>query len=1051
MQVTPSSESDAVAWNQERARVTAEWDAGGRGDSFRSYSERLSTELRVRLSLLQAVLERSDESQAFLIARLDRLQEAIGHRGSSRAVSLVWDHPKAGGGSGEVASNSPLRLDAMARERQRLAARAWAFLDAALNEDELPLGLDDLDAFEVLDRLELVLDEDFVPAETEDWPLDENGAWFLLDALRGIELLGDEDPVGERSSAPDHWPWAWREAFRLQRDQSQGIASSDTLLVYSSFLRGLETVCSAALRSAGLREDRDRSLTSDARFDLLNEGRAVARFLGEVERARHMDLKVVLHLRGEGRYSEALALARTSQEEFAERTESLYYLWNAEADLLRNLGRPRKAAAVLEKLGHELPHDPRFDSLRGSAELVRGLIHLEFGEHDAAEPLVNAELERTRRLPRTPLEGSRIYSAWVAALRLSQQRGRHAQTLEMVDKFLVEAPLLGDVPSRIAQLLYFRGKARSYLARFGEDALLPLAEEDLRQVLEHQPSSQVRFDATIQLADVSMVKRCWSEALEFLDQAEALCEEWASHSEQDVSTYMKSMIPAFRARIALETGAPEQTLRELVPRLKASLDEVLQRLLRRETRSEGSALLFSLKRRALLEAWIDVQLALDSGQGGMEAALAPHLVLDGDSTLARKMGVGAVRWATVQAKLVGPRRGILWFVPGFEGSHVFAVDSHRATAAKIKVSFTEATRQRARYAKLLVGSYEKLQDPVQAERLLAEERALAAEIFAASFPQEILEVIEEWEQVSLVGWESFGPLAPTWLPLEDGTPFGLAKDVTVLPSLSVAEALRSRRERRLGQARNQDLLLVGGTELSPWVTDRWGPVAPFPLTKGVVERCAGSYDAPRTRILSEGEASVRALRSAGLSTTRVLQFLTHGVEDGDRLRPSGLVMSPDQDEGVLWCDTVETLESPDLVMMGACRSGIGVRQTGDPGIRSLSSAWLSQGATDVLAMTSDAQSRPLVLLSEQFHRFLRKGESPARALRRALQSVAQGDPAASIRYGQVALFGLGDLALFEAPSNEGWSSPWVLLAVLVTLMVSFVFVRRLRDSVPKQS
>ncbi|MFP3939291.1 MAG: CHAT domain-containing protein, partial [Thermoanaerobaculia bacterium] len=169
----------------------------------------------------------------------------------------------------------------------------------------------------------------------------------------------------------------------------------------------------------------------------------------------------------------------------------------------------------------------------------------------------------------------------------------------------------------------------------------------------------------------------------------------------------------------------------------------------------------------------------------------------------------------------------------------------------------------------------------------------------------------------------------------------------------------------------------------------------FPRLAGTAReaRSVAALRPPEDVLLALGAAANRRLvTGGGLAGYRVLHFATHAVADPSF---SGLILSRFDDggrplDGLLRAHEIDRLElRPELVTLSACRTAMGEEVPGE-GLLGLSRAFLSAGASRVLASLWPVDDRATAELMTRFYRHLLvDGEPASRALQRAQQSLRE--------------------------------------------------------------
>ena len=292
------------------------------------------------------------------------------------------------------------------------------------------------------------------------------------------------------------------------------------------------------------------------------------------------------------------------------------------------------------------------------------------------------------------------------------------------------------------------------------------------------------------------------------------------------------------------------------------------------------------------------------------------------------------------------------------------------------------------------------------------ERKLATELSRVLLPEKIAQRVASWSNVTIVGTDLLGPIAFAWLPLGDEPYLGTRRAIDYLPSIPFGVRLAGQ---PAPAERAADLFLVVGSEPGAAVSKRWREAARLPFDEAARDRITYAFDHDRTAVLAGNNATVAALGALGPQNARILQFLGHAIHDPDRERSVGLVMAPGaDDDGLVWCETVEQWAAPQLVFLASCFSGKGKTRRGDPSATDMSGAWLSRGARAVILGLGEIKYLDALSASETVHAQLVGGKSPAEALRvvRAALAEREGDNAPRLAP-LLQVIGLGHEPVFD--------------------------------------
>jgi tetratricopeptide (TPR) repeat protein len=128
------------------------------------------------------------------------------------------------------------------------------------------------------------------------------------------------------------------------------------------------------------------------------------------------------------------------------------------------------------------------------------------------------------------------------------------------------------------------------------------------------------------------------------------------------------------------------------------------------------------------------------------------------------------------------------------------------------------------------------------------------------------------------------------------------------------------------------------------------------------------------------------LKRFPLGEFRYIHFAVHGIFDDRNWRRSGLLLwreKESSEDGILQLRDIFLLDlHSDLVVLSACRSGMGNIDTGE-GITGLTGGFLFAGSRAVLVSLWNIADRSTAGFMSDFYSHLREGKSPSRALQEA--------------------------------------------------------------------
>jgi hypothetical protein len=644
---------------------------------------------------------------------------------------------------------------------------------------------------------------------------------------------------------------------------------------------------------------------------------------------------------------------------------------------------------------------------------TRGQLHLNMGLLDRAALSILAEGDAVAKLEPNRYQEREAWLAYhLHKANLELLRGRYMRVVELIDDWLADAALYPLGSRERTTRLIVLGQALALLS-VEDPAHAEQAIPILQEALAADLSKNDRVGGS---AWLSMSLR----RLGNLDEAEravaagrAVLE--TAREEGRPRPLAEPNLAAEAVRLALARSDPAESLVELREWLRDAIRTWLGNERSLPLRSGGLGFLQHSVRRSWFGELARVEVA-SREQAGCEAALEELLAMQATGSLARSLGLGPGTLADVRQELLGAKHGILIYVPALERSHAIVVTRTEAEYVplasdrklySLQAEHTNAVRQYLRALRVGTGTNE----------LGKEERRAAARLSAQLFPAPIAQRIRGWRSLTVVGAELFDSTSFDLLPVGDAEALGLACAVDYVPALPLG-LLLAQRAGEATDAIDLDAVFLAGARPHDTVSERWGEVGEFTLSKRQQNALVGAYDSKRTEVLVGAQVTRGALSGDLPGRSRLLQLLVHSVQDTQRERPALLVLSPEDenDEGLVSCDDVEALSAPRMVLLTACSTGRGPVRKGDEGTGHMGGAFLAAGAQVVIQSDRELWLDEALALSEVLHRRLREhGDSPAEALRRArvelledglFQHVAETDA--------LRAFGLGHRPLFEA-------------------------------------
>jgi len=661
-------------------------------------------------------------------------------------------------------------------------------------------------------------------------------------------------------------------------------------------------------------------------------------------------------------------------------------------------------------------------ALRARVVGARGQIALSRGRVEIAAAAFSREKELLEAAPPEERRDALIAS-FLHRTNLRLATGQTKQLYRLVEEALKDPALAAFQPGFPSKMKLRLAFARMAEERLGQ-ASTPSSEVILHEVLNDPHVSDAdKTAALLRLTHLATNAGAWSKAAAFLDQLPAT-----------LMSFDEAYRTALRSRWRHREGSMKETvsLRDAWRRLATRWNDKL-----RET--EGSGFLHYKRVRLLLSERVEVALRENAGAKGIEAALMVLVEARRHGKLHESLGAPDVTLAAIRETLVSPRGGLAFFLPAADRSHLFLLDHQGATPWFLPPR-DELEQVRTRANELLRDVPRQGSRPGNPE-LTGRLRALREVLFPA--PAEAR--LRGWSSLTVIGGDLIRAVPYAALVLSDGSELGRHVAIGALPSVSIGLALKERHGARGPLPHHA--LLIAAPKLSEEIQGRFPSAEPFSLDNDRGRRLLASYQ--RHTVLSGREATWRELstRAEGVS---VLQLIAHGVRDPDRAGQLTVLLAGDGAEAID-ARILEQLSAPPLVIVSACGSGQGPMRLGDPGATDLSGPLLSAGALAVILSPGDLSLLATLALSEELHKYLARGDSPAEALRKARNAlVADGTWAHPSYSAGYLVVGLAHEPLFEKRSSGAlaWVAIMAALAAVVGGAVRVAGRRRRRGGPP---
>lgn len=734
----------------------------------------------------------------------------------------------------------------------------------------------------------------------------------------------------------------------------------------------------------------------------------------------------------EGRRAEALAVLEAAIERHRDRPYAMFLhidlgaLLRDEHEFGRALTELRAAQALIEESKGRLV-DPSFEANRRVFEAVvaseLGAAQETLGMTDSAADSFERADELASALDDT--NGPSVYGGnlmYRLNLALNRERWNEVQSLRGV----YEAHAWRDlVPDMQAQAIRARFAIADVAAASRGSAPPGTGEAELRSLLQLELSPDEELRATAFLAESLLDRGALEEARQTLATAHVLI--GATQGQEPRRLHVLGL----SARLLRADGAPRERQEAFLSgELRPGFEAFLAEAQRGPLEEAGISLLYNDWMRAALCELFELELSVDEDGEGSERAFTWLARLHAVGTFSREHGLGAPSLAVVREALLIPGRGLLVYVPGRSTSYAFALDDAGLAVHRLGPAWAldDAARQLEETIQSVVGA--------PSARSHARLAASVAEATEAFVPSGIAATLLRWRSVTVAGLDDFGYVPLEALQPAGGEAIGTTHEVTYQPSIPVGVWLARRAAERPPTAgpavlyvAQGDPALAGRTDLAPVRVDpeRLGGAA-F-ARAGVPWRLLGPDDAPEL--------------AGALSGARLATFLAHGLYDEERVRPAGLLLAPEEEEGAWFADTLEGLSSPPVTVVAACGTDRAPLRRGDDGRGHLRASFFRVGGDCVATATLALDLEAAVALIGQVNERLAAGDSVAAAFH-AARLAPQPGGVHPVHAHLLHVFGAGDArpvasapakSAVERPADPARTTwPWALTGAVGLLL-----------------
>ena len=533
----------------------------------------------------------------------------------------------------------------------------------------------------------------------------------------------------------------------------------------------------------------------------------------------------------------------------------------------------------------------------------------------------------------------------------------------------------------------------------------------------HVPEARAALTEALELPEITGVTRVGCELylayLELiagrLDEAASVARTLSERELDGLAADVRGMLHGIEARIARAGGADSDTLRRHRDLIVGDVEELRAAWMAEPARPGGAAFLYYSRPRFAIGELLSLTMELEPGEAGVVEALSILNDLGTSDSLARRLGAEPVPLQVVRRRLLSESTGALVYLTARDRSHVFAVDAEVVVHAALPGEWPLRELTNAlRLEQLRLAARETGGAAAFVQR--------AAELGEALLPEPIGERVRAWDSVIVVGADLLGDPLFEALPFA-GSSLGEARALSYLSSLALGVRL-AERPGSASAERAVDVCLVGDVDAEG--------LEALPLRGAPADALASPFE--RVDTLFGSEASLARLADGRLADARVLQVFTHGRTDPERERSSGLLLADAAGHGTgVWCEDLEALDAPPLVVLAACGTARGPTRSGSGLAAHLGGAFLYGGASAVVLSEANLHYGPTLAFMTAFNAALAEGASVAEAAQQA--RVRLGEDArweGALHGASIRVVGLGDGRPFPERRNESEPRLWLL-------------------------
>jgi hypothetical protein len=544
----------------------------------------------------------------------------------------------------------------------------------------------------------------------------------------------------------------------------------------------------------------------------------------------------------------------------------------------------------------------------------------------------------------------------------------------------------------------------------------PRAREVLQRALGADGlSARERWAAETQLLEHCLVLGPREEAHSHLESLREILPKLSTSTEPMDALRASALLEAYAGRIARLEGRGASDLAEHLAKLRDACGAYVGRLQSEEPRAGGVGFLHYAQCRFMLSEFVQLSVLVEGSDLGFERALEMLQRASCIASLGRALDAKPAPLAELRRSLLGPKHGIVIFLPEIERTQVLAFDAGHVLPAQAERR--QVLRPLIRDFNRAIGRSPMLDPDKDRDTNRADLAKVSRTLSQALIPPQLAELMHGWRAITVIGADLLDITSFEALAWGDGSDIGSSFAIDTLPSLPVGVSLAQRAIAREAPVADAFFALIAAPAVDSKLVKPAPALPPLELAKSDEDELVAAYGSSHSIVRTGVAASPAALADPRVGGARVVQILAHGRYEATRERPAHLLLAPTKQDpsGRLWCEDVERLTSvARLVVLSACGAARSQTRYGEDGLNHLGGAFLRAGADCAVLSRGDIEMEATQRLLTSFHRRVRAGDTPAEAMRVARCDLAKNPRFAHPYYRSLLqVFGLGQRAVFR--------------------------------------